>query len=61
MRTALDNREYLHVMIPAHDKLRVDRLAVEQRRRKHEIVLDALREYMDRQERSMNRTDHRPK
>jgi hypothetical protein len=61
MATGLETRADLHVQIPAEFKIRLDHMAAEQQRRKHEVVLDALREYLERHERPNIRSDRRPK
>ncbi|MGO9111956.1 MAG: hypothetical protein ACLP9L_22245 [Thermoguttaceae bacterium] len=61
MSTATAGREHLHVMIPAPEKKRFDRLVTQQRRKKYEVVADAIREYLAAHERPTNRIDRRPK
>jgi len=61
MAIALEKRAELHVQIPTPDKIRLDRMAAEQQRRKHEVVLDALREYLAKHEQPNSRGDRRPK
>jgi len=61
MATALDNRAHLHVMIPDEEKICLDHLAAEQRRPKHEIIRDAIREYLAARKESIRRTGRYPK
>ncbi len=61
MSTTVDDRAHLHAIVPYAEKKRLAVLAIDQRRPMVEVILDAIREYLDRHEVPVKETVRRSK